>query len=354
MLEGLAEDGITSTGSASVIVDEKNADFEVLTAVLTCGNEGWKYGDDYTIENLQVRDVDSSGGISRSVDMGVTEEGNISFLMFAGDSYSFRAVPSGEKTAEFAEVTVQGSAVTQEECNISFTMKEAEGQSSLDDEVLRNAYEATGAYLAGMAAENGVSVASVGGDWIIFGLARAGYDVPDIVYKEYYDNVEKYVSENINDNEQLHSSRSTDNSRVILALTAIDRNVTDVAGHNLLIGISDMEYIQRQGINGVMYALIAFDSGNYQIPKVFDGGDQVTREKLIDCILDAQLDDGGWSLAGTTADIDMTAIAIQSLAPYYDSDAKVKTAVDRAVELLSERQSDNGGYGSFESANIES
>lgn len=354
VLEGLAEDGITSTGSASVIIDEKNADFEVLTAVLTCGNEGWKYGDDYTIENLQVRDADSSGGISRSVDMGVTEEGNISFLMFAGDSYSFRAVPSGEKTAEFAEVTVQGSAVTQEECNISFAMKEAEGQSSLDDEVLRNAYEATGAYLAGMAAENGVSVASVGGDWIIFGLARAGYDVPDIVYKEYYDNVEKYVSENINDNEQLHSSRSTDNSRVILALTAIDRNVTDVAGHNLLIGISDMEYIQRQGINGVMYALIAFDSGNYQIPKVFDGGDQVTREKLIDCILDAQLDDGGWSLAGSTADIDMTAIAIQSLAPYYDSDAKVKTAVDRAVELLSERQSDNGGYGSFESANIES
>lgn len=354
VLEGLAEDGITSTGSASVIIDEKNADFEVLTAVLTCGNEGWKYGDDYAIENLQVRDADSSGGISRSVNMGVTEEGNISFLMFAGDSYSFRAVPSGDKTAEFAEVTVQGSAVTQEECNISFTMKEAEGQSSLDDEVLRNAYEATGAYLAGMAAENGVSVASVGGDWIIFGLARAGYDVPDTLYKEYYDNVEKYVSENINDNEQLHSSRSTDNSRVILALTAIDRNVTDVAGHNLLIGISDMEYIQRQGINGVMYALIAFDSGNYQIPKVFDRGDQVTREKLIDCILDAQLDDGGWSLAGSTADIDMTAIAIQSLAPYYDSDAKVKTAVDRAVELLSERQSDNGGYGSFESANIES
>ena len=354
VLEGLAEDGITRTGSVSVIVDEKNADFEVLTAVLTCGNEGWKYGDDYTIENLQVRDADSSGGISRSVNMGVTEEGNISFLMFAGDSYSFRAVPSGEKTAEFAEVTVQGSAVTQEECNISFTMKEAEGQSSLDDEVLRNAYEATGAYLAGMAAENGVSVASVGGDWIIFGLARAGYDVPDTLYKEYYDNVEKYVSENINDNEQLHSSRSTDNSRVILALTAIGRDVTDVAGHNLLIGISDMEYIQRQGINGVMYALIAFDSGNYQIPKVFDGGDQVTREKLIDCILDAQLDDGGWSLAGSTADIDMTAIAIQSLAPYYDSDAKVKTAVDKALELLSERQSDNGGYGSFESANIES
>ena len=60
VLEGLAEDGITRTGSVSVIVDEKNADFEVLTAVLTCGNEGWKYGDDYTIENLQVRDADSS------------------------------------------------------------------------------------------------------------------------------------------------------------------------------------------------------------------------------------------------------------------------------------------------------
>ena len=118
-------------------------------------------------------------------------------------------------------------------------------------------------------------------------------------------------------------------------------------GHDLLAGLADMDYIKKQGINGVMYALIAFDSGSYEIPLVYEGGVQATRENFIRTILEAQLDDGGWSLAGNTSDIDMTAIAVQALSPYYDEDDQVKAAVDRGLALLSERQSDNGGYGSF-------
>ena len=38
----------------------------------------------------------------------------------------------------------------------------------------------------------------------------------------------------------------------------------------------------------------------------------VTREKLIQVILDAQLPGGGWSLSGNDADPDMTAMAIQT------------------------------------------
>ena len=141
---------------------------------------------------------------------------------------------------------------------------------------------------------------------------------------------------------------------MILALTAIGADPTDVAGHNLLAGIADMNYIQKQGINGVMYALIAFDSHDYEIPQVYGGKDQATREKMISLILDSELEGGGWSLAGSVADTDMTAIGIQALAPYYDSDDEVKAAVDRALLVLSQKQTDNGGYGSFEAVNIES
>lgn len=80
-----------------------------------------------------------------------------------------------------------------------------------------------------------------------------------------------------------------------------------------------------------MYALIAFDSGSYEIPLVYEGGVQATRENFIRTILEAQLDDGGWSLAGNTSDIDMTAIAVQALSPYYDEDDQVKAAVDRGA-----------------------
>ncbi|MFQ7103154.1 MAG: hypothetical protein ACLRQA_08925, partial [Anaerovoracaceae bacterium] len=63
---------------------------------------------------------------------------------------------------------------------------------------------------------------------------------------------------------------------------------------------------------------------------------------------------GGWALSGTAADPDITAMAIQSLAPYYDSDADVKEAVDKAVEKLSQIQKSDGGFASWGTVNSES
>ena len=142
--------------------------------------------------------------------------------------------------------------------------------------------------------------------------------------------------------------RSTDNSRIILALTAIGKDVTNVGGHNLLKGLDSMDYIQTQGINGPIWALIALDSHNYPT-----SGD-VTREKLIQVILDAQLPGGGWNLSGNDADPDMTAMAIQALAPYYKENDAVKAAVDKALDVLSELQLATGGFGSWGTENSES
>ena len=99
-----------------------------------------------------------------------------------------------------------------------------------------------------------------------------------------------------------------------------------------------MSYVTYQGINGPIWTLIALDSHDYA-PQ----GD-VTREKLIDAILGAQLPDGGWDMMGKAADTDITAMAIQALAPYYDTNDAVKAAVDKALDALSAMQNDDGTF----------
>ena len=54
------------------------------------------------------------------------------------------------------------------------------------------------------------------------------------------------------------------------------------------------------------------------------------------------------------ADPDMTAMAIQALAPYYKTNETVKAAVDKALEALSALQRNDGGFGSWGTVNSES
>ena len=208
-------------------------------------------------------------------------------------------------------------------------------------ERLEKIYQTTGDFMATLGTPG---VGSTGGEWMVIGLARSGRTVP----AGYYDNVVEYVKAMADANERLHRAKVTDNARVILALTAIGKDVTNVGGHNLLKGLDNMAYVQKQGINGPIFTLISLDSHNY--PTMGD----VTREKLIETILDAQLPGGGWNLSGENADTDMTAMAIQALAPYYKTNEAVKAAVDKALEALSALQRGDGGFGSWGTVNSES
>ena len=215
-------------------------------------------------------------------------------------------------------------------------LKHADLMANLD-----TIYKTTGDFIQGLGTP---TVNSIGGEWMVIGLARSGRTVP----AGYYDNVVEYVKAMADANERLHRAKVTDNARVILALTAIGKDVTNVGGHNLLKGLDNMAYVQTQGINGPIFTLIALDSHNY--PTMGD----VTREKLIQVILDAQLNDGGWDLSAENADPDMTAMAIQALAPYYKTNETVKAAVDKALEALSALQRNDGGFGSWGTVNSES
>lgn len=212
-------------------------------------------------------------------------------------------------------------------------------------------YQETGSSQAALASKAGLTAGTSGGEWVVLGLARSG-SISDTLAEQYaqaaYQYVKKKGSSTISD------SKSTENSRMILALTSIGKDPSDVAGYDLLEPLADLDYVKSQGINGPIFALIALDSHDYEIPKAVAGKTQTTREALIDAILAAQLSDGGWNVNGNGADADMTAMAIQALAPYYSSNAKVKSAVDDALKRLSKMQEVNGGYTSWGTANAES
>ena len=176
------------------------------------------------------------------------------------------------------------------------------------------------------------SVGSIGGEWSVIGLARAGYITPEYA-DNYYNNAVEFVQNN--GSAQLHRTKSTDNSRVILAVTSIGKDVTNVGGYNLLEPLGDFDYVKKQGLNGVMWALIALDSGNYEVPAV-DCENPTTRQKLVDYLIEKQTTKGGWGFSATAPYIDYTGMAVTALAPYYNTNDDVKKAVDTALDIMSD------------------
>ena len=217
-------------------------------------------------------------------------------------------------------------------------------------------YRTTGDFIQNTDARE---LCAFGSEWMIFALARSECDLPT-VYRAYEKAVEAYVSENIGEDGRLDENRVTVNARLVLALSALEYDATDVAGHDLLRAFSDFDFVTKQGLNGVAYTLLALDSRGYEIPEAEKGAKQTTRDALVDYLLKAQLADGGWAYGGETAEADMTAIVLQALAPYVAEDAKttqekaVAKAVDSALECLSKMQTPTGGFTSGGSVTPES
>ena len=198
-------------------------------------------------------------------------------------------------------------------------------------------------------------ISSIGGEWAIIGLARSDVEVPHGYYEKYYNNV---LSELSLKEGNLSNVKYTEYSRLILALTAIGKDVTDVRGYNLLEKLGDYNSVIKQGINGPVFALIALDSKDYPIPQVSGVTVQTTRDMLIDYILSKEITDasgvkGGFSLTGDTPDADMTGMALQALSKY-KSQPEIKAAIERALKVLADIQLSDGGYESGGTENLES
>jgi len=188
-----------------------------------------------------------------------------------------------------------------------------------------------------------------GNEWDVINLCRFGLST-EKNRQDYIQSVRKAVTEA--GKEKLSATRSTVNSGVITALTACGADPQNFYGFNLLKPLSDYDYILKQGINGAVYALIAMDTCHYDVPKAEADQTQTTREKMITAILNEQQEDGGWTIdtwSGTDdgSDADMTAMALQALAPYVTENGAVRTAVEKALTYLSSIQNEKGQLRSY-------
>lgn len=213
--------------------------------------------------------------------------------------------------------------------------------SSVIDDVARYVYEAAPS----------PQVAAVGGEWAVIGLARSECKVEEAYFSGYCSRLEETLEQK---GGVLHERKYTEYARAVLALSALGQDARDVAGWDLTLPLADFDKVLRQGLNGPIWALIALDSANYPMPKAANATTQATRQMYVDEILARQLEDGGWSLSGTErAQPDLTAMALQALAPYRDQDA-VALAVDKALACMSSLQDGQGGYCDQGAANAES
>ena len=190
-----------------------------------------------------------------------------------------------------------------------------------------------------------------GNEWDVINLARMGLLTKE-AGESYINSLKSTLDET--GSAKLSATRSTANSGAVTALTAMGIDASDFYGYDLVQPLSDLEFVSAQGVNGNIYALIALDSHNYQLPS----GSSTTRDALIEAILSAQEDDGGWTIdtwSGTDdgSDADMTAMALQALAPY-KNDLKVNAAIDKALAFLASVQNENGCFRSYGSYDCES
>ena len=209
------------------------------------------------------------------------------------------------------------------------------------EEVVKQSGNHTEQYILGQGA------AKYGAEWNILGLARAEAVVPQGYYETYLQSVVDEVQKK----QGILEPGTT--ARVVLALSALKQDVTNVGGYNLLENFNDLENVTKNGVYGPIYVLLALDSNNYQLPENRARGIQTTREGLVQYILNQEITYGGWGWQGV-ADVDTTAMAIQALTPYYHSNAEVKAAVDRGLTVLSGLQCGDGSYSSYGICNAES
>lgn len=206
----------------------------------------------------------------------------------------------------------------------------------------------TAAYLSASVPNPGVS--SIGGEWAVIGLARNGSLSADWA-ATYYTNLVQTLRDS---GGVLHRVKYSEYSRVVLALSSLGFDPTDVAGYDVLSPLGDFDQVCWQGVNGPIWALIALDSRGYDAPTAPEGKRQTTRDALIDAILESEIAGGGWALSGSVPDVDLTAMALTSLSPYRASRADAVAAIERGLSVLSSLQGEDGGFGDAGSATSES
>lgn len=190
-------------------------------------------------------------------------------------------------------------------------------------------------------------------DWAAMALALSGSSED---FERYLRELEAYVETCYAENGGLDRVKSTTYHRialVVLALGADPKSFGTKPGGTAIDLIADGTYafagdsLGAQGLNGWIYALLALDASGVQVPE----DASFTREDMIRAIVAAQEPDGGFGLAAGKSDVDITAMALQALAPYRQAHPNV---IEAALAYLSAAMNDQCLYTAYGEENAES
>ena len=181
--------------------------------------------------------------------------------------------------------------------------------------------------------------------WTVYSVARSGYPAEESWYRSYLDSIRAELEAN---GGALKTRLYTNYSKAVLTYTALGQQPPE----ELIRPLSNFEKVCNQGINGPVWALIALDCGGYDVLADPAAKTVASRQLYVDEILSRQLADGGWTLSGKggdpgPSDTDITAMVLQALSAYQNQ-AAVKTAIDRALTCMSEKQMADGSMGNYD------
>lgn len=165
--------------------------------------------------------------------------------------------------------------------------------------------------------------AGVLSEWYVLALSQSG----DYDFTAYHRALSAYL-------EGRNVASAASRQKYALAMAAAGGDAAYIAQ---VMGDS----IGQLGIMSNIYGLHLLNNG-------YDGGAH-TQRSVADALIALQLPDGGWALSGNTGDVDVTAMALQALAPCGETEA-----VERALAWLSGQQTEDGGFVGFRGPNPES
>lgn len=176
-------------------------------------------------------------------------------------------------------------------------------------------------------------------EWVVLSFLRSGISLSQEQLDTYYTSVLSIIKD------WDAGQKPTDLERVALTFAAMGKDITNIDGINLAAMIYDHPNLDS-GSNELIYALLALDAQNTIIPE----NAKWTRDSIIDALLKYQNEDGGIGLAdNSTASVDITAMALQAIAKYEDSNEDVAVFIEKALGYLKKEMTPDSGFGSSES-----
>ena len=380
----VATEGKSSDGTEIVSIDKTPVQVDAGTDALTAvkpvlESNGYNYNEEEGTGYYTVSGSDDSANIA-SIDGMKMEvaDGNWSYWAFYvngelsnsymggytlqdGDeisliySYTYEPFDEADVFADDASLNPETPAIETAEVS----MKKA--QAIAAKEVYKNDF--ADGHIPGLGNVNEL--------YVVFSLARAGFEAP-----EFYGKVKYKLTRQLKElategttydavtkthiTEETFSSKKASEQNfayVVLAMTALGMDARTTGGYDLIEKMASKKLYEADKDNAERMMLFAFDSGDYTLP---EGDNYCTREELVDKIVEnveagiiapyadeAVVADKAYGLLGY---VDDAVMAVQPLASY-TNDASVEKACLKVIRFAGKMQDTKGSYEDSDASN---